>query len=465
MKKSPARSQLQNNTLLNYFSRTPKSDNQSRGEIDKNEPVSECKNDVITPSKRKTDSFSPADNEEEIINSKKRNKKFKRIYFDDDDDEDEDNKAPTSSNEASDNEYCPSDANDDMDDEEDFISEELSDEEEMIEVTKKVSKNKKKKRKIQSDDDFIDDGDEDDFEDKSHKELDDNDFDIEPSKLKPIKLNESNDEEKFQNIKIDPSIYANDTDENGHFYDENTPVEYSILNKKCTNKSANSSMRNIEKPTTSENSDKTQWPHLTLKFLQPENIRDLNGNKMLIDGELNPDYDPSTLYVPGSFLDEQTPALRQWWEIKSKHFDTILFFKMGKFYEFFHMDAVICAKELKILFMRGDNAHAGFPEKSYKQYADALIQKGYKVARIEQTETPEMMMDRCKQMKKCNKFDKVVKREICRVSTIGTRFMSNIDSDTFLSYTSYLMAFTCKVFNEFVIKLMIYLFFFFFSAR
>ncbi|OTF82360.1 DNA mismatch repair protein Msh6-like protein [Euroglyphus maynei] len=121
---------------------------------------------------------------------------------------------------------------------------------------------------------------------------------------------------------------------------------------------------------------------------------------------------------------------------------------MGKFYEFFHMDAVLCSKELKILFMRGNYAHAGFPEKSYKQYADALVQKGYKVARVEQTETPEMMAERCKEMKRTTKFDKVVKREICRISSIGTRYMSDIDADTFLDNTSYLMAFTCKEFTK-----------------
>ena len=167
---------------------------------------------------------------------------------------------------------------------------------------------------------------------------------------------------------------------------------------------------------------------------------------MLINGEINPDYDPSTLYVPYDFLQNQTPAMRQWWELKSLHFDTILFFKMGKFYELFHMDAVIATKELQILFMRGENAHAGFPEKSYKRYADVLIQKGFKVARIEQTETPAMMEERVKKMRsKSTKFDKVVKREVCRISSVGTRFLSDIDSDVLFDKNTYLLAFSCKV--------------------
>ena len=59
----------------------------------------------------------------------------------------------------------------------------------------------------------------------------------------------------------------------------------------------------------------------------------------------DPNYDPTTLHVPDSFLSSQTPAQHQWWKLKAKHFDTILFFKMGKFYELFHMDAVIAVEK------------------------------------------------------------------------------------------------------------------------
>ena len=47
--------------------------------------------------------------------------------------------------------------------------------------------------------------------------------------------------------------------------------------------------------------------------------------------------------------------------------------------------------------MQGEYAHSGFPEISYGRYSDMLIQKGFKVARIEQTETPDMMNERLKQ--------------------------------------------------------------------
>lgn len=44
--------------------------------------------------------------------------------------------------------------------------------------------------------------------------------------------------------------------------------------------------------------------------------------------------------------------MRQWWELKSKHFNCVLFFKVGKFYELYHMDAVISVNELSLTYMR-----------------------------------------------------------------------------------------------------------------
>lgn len=187
-----------------------------------------------------------------------------------------------------------------------------------------------------------------------------------------------------------------------------------------------------------------EWPHMSYPFLQSDQMRDGKGKKYFINGEVNPECDPNTLYVPQEFLNQQTPAMRQWWEIKASNFSTVLFFKMGKFYELFHMDAVLISKEAQIQFMKGNYAHAGFPEKSYKRYADVLIQKGFAVARIEQTETPEMMQKRIKG-KKATKFDKVVSREVCRISTIGTRFTSDIDSDALNFSNSYLYAISYKV--------------------
>ena len=43
----------------------------------------------------------------------------------------------------------------------------------------------------------------------------------------------------------------------------------------------------------------------------------------------HPDFDRRTLYVPPSFLADETPAMKQWWQFKARNFDTILFFKVG----------------------------------------------------------------------------------------------------------------------------------------
>ncbi|XP_076033999.1 DNA mismatch repair protein Msh6 isoform X2 [Oratosquilla oratoria] len=182
------------------------------------------------------------------------------------------------------------------------------------------------------------------------------------------------------------------------------------------------------------------WPHLSYQFLKPENIRD-KARKRPTD----PEYNPRTLHLPDDFLNKQTPALRQWWDLKSRYYDTVLFFKMGKFYEFFHMDAVIGLNELGLLMMKGEVAHSGFPEIAYGRYSATLIDKGYKVARIEQTETPDMMEQRCKKIPRPTKFDKVVKREVCQLTTKGTRTYSVQDGDPTEDACNYLFAITEKV--------------------
>ncbi|XP_069702294.1 DNA mismatch repair protein Msh6 isoform X2 [Periplaneta americana] len=181
------------------------------------------------------------------------------------------------------------------------------------------------------------------------------------------------------------------------------------------------------------------WPHLKLDFLKPNKIRDAKRRT-----PSDPDYDPKTVYIPEDFKRTLTPALRQWWEMKARHFDCVLFFKVGKFYELYHMDAVTGVNELGIQYMKGDNAHSGFPEIAYGRFSSSLIEKGYKVARVEQTETPDMMGDRCKGIAKPTKFDKVVKREICQITTKGTRVFSVIDGDARDSESNFLLALTEK---------------------
>lgn len=148
-------------------------------------------------------------------------------------------------------------------------------------------------------------------------------------------------------------------------------------------------------------------------------------------------YDPRTLYLPPDFVKKLTGGQRQWWEFKAKHMDKVVFFKMGKFYELFEMDAHVGAKELDIQYMKGEQPHCGFPEKNFSVNIEKLVRKGYRVLVVEQTETPDQLEQR---RKETGSKDKVVKREVCAVVTKGTltdgeMLLTNPDA-------SYLMALT-----------------------
>ncbi|XP_052202535.1 DNA mismatch repair protein MSH6 [Diospyros lotus] len=168
-----------------------------------------------------------------------------------------------------------------------------------------------------------------------------------------------------------------------------------------------------------------------LHFLGEER-RDANRRR---SGDVN--YDPRTLYLPPNFLKSLTGGQRQWWEFKSKHMDKVLFFKMGKFYELFEMDAHLGAKELDLQYMKGEQPHCGFPEKNFSMNVERLARKGYRVLVVEQTETPEQLELRRKEK---GSKDKVVKREICAVVTKGTLTEGEMMSAN--PEASYLMALT-----------------------
>lgn len=81
-----------------------------------------------------------------------------------------------------------------------------------------------------------------------------------------------------------------------------------------------------------ENEERYQWL---------VNIKD--GEKRTVD---HPDYDPRTLYVPQSAWSKFTAFEKQYWEIKSQMWNTVVFFKKGKFYELYENDAIIANTEL-----------------------------------------------------------------------------------------------------------------------
>ena len=87
-----------------------------------------------------------------------------------------------------------------------------------------------------------------------------------------------------------------------------------------------------------------------------------------------------------------SPLMQQYREIKSRHRDAILFFRMGDFYEMFFEDAQLGARVLGItLTSRGDGVPlAGVPVKAAADYLRQLIAAGHRVAICEQVEDPRL---------------------------------------------------------------------------
>jgi DNA mismatch repair protein MutS len=86
------------------------------------------------------------------------------------------------------------------------------------------------------------------------------------------------------------------------------------------------------------------------------------------------------------------PMLKHWREIKAQHPETILFYRVGDFYEMFHEDAQLAARILDItLTSRGDGVPlAGVPVKAAAEYLRQLVGAGHRVAICEQVEDPKL---------------------------------------------------------------------------
>ena len=153
-------------------------------------------------------------------------------------------------------------------------------------------------------------------------------------------------------------------------------------------------------------------------FLAPDALRDADGRR-----PTDADYNPRTLRIPPGWFKaaKVTEAQRQWWEFKARHFDAVLLFKMGKFYELFEMDAHAGAEILGLQYMKGDQPHCGFPEASYVPYAASLARSGRRVVVIEQTETPAQLAERNAAAKQAGTaVSRVVSRDVVAVLTAGT---------------------------------------------
>ena len=137
----------------------------------------------------------------------------------------------------------------------------------------------------------------------------------------------------------------------------------------------------------------------------------------------HPDFDPRTIYIPPMAWTKFSPFEKQYWEIKQKFWNTIVFFKKGKFYELYENDATIGHQlfDLK-LTDRVNMRMVGVPESSLHHWASQFVAKGYKIARVDQNETAlgKDMRERDEAPRKKTKDDKVIKRELACVLTAGT---------------------------------------------
>ena len=110
---------------------------------------------------------------------------------------------------------------------------------------------------------------------------------------------------------------------------------------------------------------------------------------------------------------ELSPMMKQYFKIKEENKDSILFFRLGDFYEMFYDDAKLASKELELTLTGRDCGQeerapmCGVPFHSCEGYIARLVAKGYKVAICEQTEDPATAKG-------------LVKRDIIRVITPGT---------------------------------------------
>ncbi|KAI8866042.1 hypothetical protein GQ42DRAFT_104655, partial [Ramicandelaber brevisporus] len=143
-------------------------------------------------------------------------------------------------------------------------------------------------------------------------------------------------------------------------------------------------------------------------------VRDANENR-----PGSADYDGRTLYIPQYAWKRFTPFEQQYWEVKKDLWDTIVFFKKGKFYELYENDARIGHQQFDLkLTDRVNMCMVGVPESSFGMWASQFVAKGYKVARVDQMETAvgKTMRER----ESTEKEDKVIKRQLTGILTAGT---------------------------------------------
>ena len=125
--------------------------------------------------------------------------------------------------------------------------------------------------------------------------------------------------------------------------------------------------------------------------------------------------------------DELTPMMRQYLDIKEKHQDMVLFFRLGDFYEMFNEDAIEVSKLLNLtLTKRGSSPMCGIPYHAARSYLKRLLDAGRKVAICEQLSLPE-------------KSNELAKRSVTEIYTPATvvddAYLDSLSSSYILAAT------------------------------
>lgn len=126
-------------------------------------------------------------------------------------------------------------------------------------------------------------------------------------------------------------------------------------------------------------------------------------------------------------MQQFTPMMQQYMEVKNQYKDCILFYRLGDFYEMFFDDALTASRELEIT-LTGKNCGmeerapmCGIPYHAVDGYLNKLVSKGYRVAICEQMEDPKFVKG-------------LVKREVIRIVTPGTNLNAQVLDETKNNY-------------------------------
>lgn len=138
-----------------------------------------------------------------------------------------------------------------------------------------------------------------------------------------------------------------------------------------------------------------EWPQSDTRFIEPKSLMS-----------------ESPAQKAAKQTGKETPLMKQYYAIKAKYPETILFFRMGDFFETFGPDAITTAKVTGIVLTKRGNGSAseielaGFPHHQLDTYLPKMIRAGYRVAVCEQLEDPKLAKG-------------IVKRDVVEVVTPG----------------------------------------------